>query len=207
MVRRSRSPHVKRRPSTWSSWRRPWRAVCRLKGPTGKEPRGSPGGHVSYPSRHGCHFMWQAPTTHAPRGERQRPPCSASRRCMKCVHGATAQPAPIEETARDQLLQRVLHHRPVEAKPDGAGHLIGRRAMRLLRRDRGQDLRRCGRRAGRRRRVRVLCYGTACLSLVLSGMSGDTACLCRHATPPIRSCPQPDHQDEAPFSPGGVCRP
>jgi len=91
-----------------------------------------------------------------PEGERQRPPCSASRRCMECVHSATAEPTPIEETARNQFLQRVLHHRPVEAKPDGASNLIGGRAVRLLRRERGQDLRRCGRRTGRRHRVRVL---------------------------------------------------
>jgi len=57
--------------------------------------------------------------------------------------------------------------------------------VRILRRDRGQNLRRRSRHAGRRRGVRMLCHGHACLSPILSG---DTACLRRHAT---RYAPRP----------------
>jgi len=139
-----------------------------------------------------------------PGGERKRPPCSTSYRRAEGIDGAEAEPASVEKPARDQFLQRVLHHRPVEAEPDGAGHLIGGRAVRLLCRDRGQDLRCRGRRAGRRRRVRVLCYGNACLPPVLSG---DTACLCRHATPPILYpllfAARPSGR--GPFLPWGAC--
>ncbi len=55
---------------------------------------------------------------------RARRPRGASGRRAECIHGAEPEPAPVEQAARDQLLQHVLHIRPVEAEPDGAGNLI-----------------------------------------------------------------------------------
>jgi len=60
-----------------------------------------------------------------------------------------AKSAPVEETACDELLHLALHRVAVEAEPEGAGDLIGGRAMRLLRHDDRQDLRRGARDDGR----------------------------------------------------------
>jgi len=52
--------------------------------------------------------------------QRRPQPCGASRRRAECIHGAAAEPAPVEQAAHDQLLQHILHDRPVEAEPEGA---------------------------------------------------------------------------------------
>jgi len=108
--------------------------------------------------------------------QRRHQPCDASRCRVECIHGAEPEPAPVQQAAYDHLLHRVLHNRPVEAEPNGGGDLIGGRSVWLLRRDCRQDLRCRGRRAGRRRGVRVLCQGTSSLS----PLTRNAACLCRY---------------------------
>ncbi len=55
----------------------------------------------------------------------------------QCVDGSVADAQLVEYPLLNQLLQRVLHQRVVDAEPDGASDLIGGRTAGGLRRDGG----------------------------------------------------------------------
>ncbi len=98
-----------------------------------------------------------------------RSPRRACRRCRGRCRAGRGCP-------HDQFLYLVLNRLDGEVEPEGAGDLIGRRAVGFFRREHGQDLigNACG--VGCRRAVGMLCDGGTCLSSVATRAAAGSGC-------------------------------